>query len=265
MKTAIGPADASSVAIASTPPVYEIDDYDLPGFLVEAAAFGTARYGFVVTPNVDNFITLHESATFRSLYAQAAYVLLDSRVAALIFRLVHGLRIRVCPGSDLTTALVSQVIAPQDPIVLIGCSEAQAQQLRDRYGLVNLRHHNPPMGFIHDPAATEACLRFIEAQGPFRFCLIAIGNPQGVMVAQALATRGRARGLALAIGASIDFLTGKQRRAPVWMQRLGLEWLFRLLQNPRRLAGRYLLKGPKFFAYVASIKIVLRPPRSRIG
>jgi len=265
MKSATGSGLAPAVAGTGAPPVYEIDDYDLPGFLAEAAAFGTNRYGYVVTPNVDHFITLHESAAFREMYAQASYVLLDSRVAALLFWLVHGLRIRVCAGSDITIDLVSRVIAPADPIILIGCSATQTQQLRDRYGLTNLRHHNPPMGFIHDPAAVESCLQFVEAQGPFRFCFIALGNPPGVVLAQALGARGRARGLALTIGASIDFLTGKERRAPGWIQHARLEWLFRLLQSPRRLAWRYLLKGPKFFAYVASIHVVLRPPRPRAG
>lgn len=263
MKSGAGAANDGPVALDRQPIVYEIDAFDLPGFVQEAAGYGTDRYGYVVTPNVDNFVSLHESASFRALYAQAAYVLLDSRVAALALRLAHGLRIPVCPGSDLTTALITQVVAPTDQIVLIGCSDSQAQMLRERYGLQRLQHHNPPMGFIKDPAAVEACLQFIEAASPFRFCLIAVGNPQGVIVAQLAGERGRARGLALAIGASIDFLTGTQKRAPLWMQRSGLEWLYRLLQDPRRLAGRYLVKGPRFFAYLGSIKVVLRPPRPR--
>jgi len=245
------------------PVVHEIDAYDLPGFLEVAAAYGAERYGYVVTPNVDNFISLHESALFRDLYAQADYVLLDSRVAALFFRMLHGKRIPVIPGSDLTAALFERVIAPDDRIVLIGCNERQAELLRRRFGLRQLLHHNPPMGFIHDPAAVEACLQFIEAASPFRFCFVAIGNPQGLMVAQQAAARGRARGLGLAIGASVDFLTGKQQRAPLWMQHAGLEWLFRLLRDPRRLAWRYLVRGPKFFAYVGACKLVLRPPPAR--
>jgi hypothetical protein len=51
----------------------------------------------------------------------------------------------------------------------------------------------------------------------------------------------------LCIGASIDFLTGKQHRAPVWLQKVGLEWLHRLLSNPRRLAFRYLIECPRIF------------------
>jgi exopolysaccharide biosynthesis WecB/TagA/CpsF family protein len=79
------------------------------------------------------------------------------------------------------------------------------------------------------------------------------------MLAQRLRQRAVARGLVLCVGASIDFVTGKQQRAPVWMQRLGIEWLYRLGQNPRRLARRYLIRSPRFFLYQRHAQIVLRP------
>jgi exopolysaccharide biosynthesis WecB/TagA/CpsF family protein len=70
--------------------------------------------------------------------------------------------------------------------------------------------------------------------------------------------RGRARGLALCVGASLNFITGSERRAPQWMQQAGIEWLYRLLHNPRRLAGRYLIRGPRFFAQLVHSQFVLR-------
>lgn len=238
-----------------------LDDYTLPQFLDEAARFGTENYGYVVTPNVDHMIRHHESGEFRALYAGASYVLLDSRVAAFLFRVIHGLHIPVCTGSDLTAALLDKVIDPDDRIVLIGASERQAELLRSRYGLRALTHYNPPMGFVDNPAEVEKCLQFAESGGPFRFCLMAVGSPRQEVLAQRLAQRGRARGLALCIGASIDFLTGAERRAPAWVQSVGLEWLYRLSRNPRRLAWRYLVRGPKFFAYVGSSRVSVRAPR----
>jgi exopolysaccharide biosynthesis WecB/TagA/CpsF family protein len=123
------------------------------------------------------------------------------------------------------------------------------------------------MGFIRDPVAVEACLQFIESASPFRFCLIAVGDPQGVIIAHRLVARERVRSLAFIIGASIDFTTGKQQRAPVWMQRIGFEWLYRLIRNPRRLAWRYLVRGPKFFVYLCTSRVVLRKagPRTDQG
>jgi exopolysaccharide biosynthesis WecB/TagA/CpsF family protein len=195
---------------------------------------------------------------FRSSYAVADYVLLDSRFLANILRVTKRIRLPVCTGSDLTESLFRDVIGADDPLVLIGCSDQQALQLARRYGLRRLAHFNPPMGFIRDPQAVEACLRFIETHSPFRFCLLAVGAPQQEAVAQLLKSRGIARGLAMCIGASINFLTGEERRAPLWMQRCGIEWSFRLLQAPGRMAGRYLVRGPRVFALLYRAAVVLR-------
>jgi exopolysaccharide biosynthesis WecB/TagA/CpsF family protein len=238
--------------------VHEIDDFDLPRFLPVAAAFGPDRFGFVVTPNVDHLIRCHDDPVFRDHYRAAAFVLLDSRFAGRLIRLVRGVRLPVCTGSDLTAALVSQVIEPSDRILLIGGSTEQAQALAQQHGLRDLRQHVPPMGFIRDAAAVEACLQFVEASSPFRFCFLAVGSPQQEVLAYALQQRGKARGLALCVGASLNFLTGAERRAPRWMQRASLEWLYRLLQNPRRLGYRYLVRGPRFFMQLPASEYVLR-------
>jgi exopolysaccharide biosynthesis WecB/TagA/CpsF family protein len=238
---------------------HEIDDFDLTEFVAVAAAFGTARYGFVVTPNVDHFIRYHDDPAFRDCYRAAAYILMDSRFASRLVRLIKGLRVRVCTGADLTAELFTHVIAPTDRVVVIGGGVPQIQAIGHKYGLRDLHHHNPPMGFIRDAAAVEHCLDFIEQRSPFRFCFLAVGSPQQELLAHALQTRARARGLALCVGASLDFIAGIERRAPLWMQRASIEWLYRLLQNPRRLARRYLVRGPRIFLQVLQSQFVLRP------
>lgn len=238
---------------------YHFDNYDLTRFIPVAAGFGQSRFGYVVTPNADHLIRLHEEATFRELYAAATYVLLDSRFLSHLLRFTRAIQLPVCTGSDLTAKLLGEVISPADTLVLIGGSAEQAQQLANRYGLKRLLHHNPPMGFIHNAEAVEACVNFIEANSPFRFCLLAIGSPQQEILAQLLKKRGIARGLALCIGASINFLTGVEQRAPRWMQISGLEWLFRLVQEPGRMGKRYLVRGPRVFGLLRHAEIVLRP------
>ncbi|MHB8474637.1 MAG: WecB/TagA/CpsF family glycosyltransferase, partial [Gammaproteobacteria bacterium] len=237
---------------------FQFDNYDVAGFADVAAGFGQDRYGYAVTPNADHMIRLHEDASFRAHYAAASYILLDSRFLAHVLRITKGMQLPVCTGSDLTEKLFSEVIAPNDSLVLIGGSDEQARQLTARYGLQRLAHFNPPMGFIRDPEAVETCLRFIESHSPFRFCLLAVGAPQQEAIAQQLKTRGAARGLALCIGASINFLTGNERRAPSWMRRCGMEWFFRLMQAPGRMAKRYLVRGPRVFGLLHSAEIVLR-------
>jgi exopolysaccharide biosynthesis WecB/TagA/CpsF family protein len=238
--------------------VLHIDDYDLEETLEIVAGFGSDRYGYVVTPNVDHVIRHFQDRQFRSLYAHASYVLLDSRFLANTMGLFRRQALRVCLGSDLTASVLSTVIEPLDVAVLVGGTAEQAQHLRASFGLQALHHIDPPMNFIRDAAAVEACLREIEALSPFRFCFLAVGSPQQEIIALKLKERGTARGLALCIGASINFVTGVERRAPLWMQHLGFEWFFRLLQNPRRMAKRYLVRGPRIFFLLPRIELRLR-------
>jgi len=239
--------------------VLELDNQDLQQFVRTATKFGTDRFGYVVTPNADHLIRYYDDPAFRTTYADAQFVLSDSRFLSYLLAVTKRLRVPVCAGSDLTAALFTDVVRPHDRIVLIGGSAAQAAALAARFGLANLRHINPPMGFINDAAAVDSVLEFIEQQSPFRFCLLGVGCPRQEILAQLLKQRGIARGLALCVGASVDFLTGQERRAPRVMQQLGLEWLFRLLQNPRRLAGRYLVRGPRVFNVLRHIQIRIKP------
>ena len=242
------------------PVVLKLDGYDPARFLREAAGFGLGRLGYVVTPNVDHLIRLHDDADFRAAYDDATYVLLDSRVLAVLLRLTRTIVAPVCTGSDLTAALFRKVIAADDAVVIVGGSDAQFARIVTEFGLSNGHHFNPPMGFISEAAETRRCLRFIEEHSPFRFCFLAVGSPQQELVARQLSKRGVARGLVLCIGASLNFLTGDERRAPPWMQRLSLEWLYRLLQDPVRLAHRYLVRGPRVFRLMRSTAISMKSP-----
>jgi exopolysaccharide biosynthesis WecB/TagA/CpsF family protein len=237
--------------------ICEFDDFDTAAFSATAAAFGCRRYGYVVTPNVDHLVRYCDDPAFRTLYYSAEYVLLDSRVVAMAMRLLTGVQLRVCPGSDLTADLLGRVASPTDRIILIGGNAWQANQIAATYGLTDVHHHNPPMGFIHDAEATENCLRFIEARSPFRFCFLAVGSPQQEVLAQLLLARDRARGLALCVGAALNFITGAEQRAPGWMRGLALEWLYRLVRDPRRLARRYLVRGPRIFGYLLQRRLAL--------
>jgi exopolysaccharide biosynthesis WecB/TagA/CpsF family protein len=82
-------------------------------------------------------------------------------------------------------------------------------------------------------------------ENPARFSFLAVGSPRQEVVAEALVRRGRGTGIGLCVGASLLFLTGAERRAPRAVQSAGLEWAWRLAQDPRRLARRYLVDSPK--------------------
>ncbi|MDE2006365.1 MAG: WecB/TagA/CpsF family glycosyltransferase [Rhodospirillales bacterium] len=208
-----------------------------------------ARFGYVVTPNADHLVRLARAPEWRPAYTHATLRLLDSRVVAGAARLFALAPPPVVPGSDLVAALLARPEAAES-VTLLGLPDSWLGALARRTGLVPRAHWNPPMGLLDDPAAFAAALDFLEAH-PARFTLLAIGSPAQEVLAAALSARGRARGLGLCVGAALDFLSGRSRRAPVWMRRAGLEWLHRLAREPRRLGARYLREDPALFALLA--------------
>ncbi|HVT36147.1 MAG TPA: hypothetical protein VHE37_11200, partial [Nevskiaceae bacterium] len=111
---------AESLAVNPTGNEYAFDDYDTQRFVPVASAFGQSRYGFVVTPNVDHLVRLQKEPRFAYAYNVASYVLLDSRLLARLLRWRRGIELPVCPGSELTEALLRDGVHPDDRIVLIG-------------------------------------------------------------------------------------------------------------------------------------------------
>jgi exopolysaccharide biosynthesis WecB/TagA/CpsF family protein len=209
-----------------------------------AARPAGAPFAYVVTPNVDHLVRLAGDPALLGVYQKAWLCLLDSRVVRGLAGLI-GLRApRVATGSDLTERLLARHVGPNERITVIGLSPAWLPVLRIRYGLAQPSHLNPPMGFDRDPKAFAEAVAFVVAN-PSRLIFLAVGSPRQERLAAAIAATGTATGTALCIGASLEFLAGVRRRAPVAMRRAGLEWLFRLVSEPRRLSRRYLRDGPR--------------------
>ena len=204
------------------------------------------RFKYVVTPNVHHIVRLLEDpATMQPLYARAWRVFCDSRVLSRLAWL-SGRKLPVITGSDVTARLIARAAEQRLTIAIIGPTAVACAALVSRYPGLGVVAHAPPMGFIKSELEVQKCVEFVlETQAPLIF--LAIGMPQQEILARRIADHPQARGVGLCIGASIDFLTGKQRRAPVWVQKAGLEWLYRLLSNPRRLGRRYLIECPRIF------------------
>lgn len=198
----------------------------------------SASFGYVATPNADHLVRLHCIPELRPLYEHAMLRLLDSRVVALVARLI-GLPVpRVACGSDVT-ALLLQGLAPDEPVTIVGLAPRWLPALR----IPGVAHHDPPRGFERDPIAMQEAVEFVLAH-PARFVFLAVGSPRQEMLADAIRATGRATGVGLCIGASLEFIAGARHRAPLWMQHTGLEWLHRLVGDPRHMARRYLLDSP---------------------
>ena len=219
---------------------------------------GDAPFAYVVTPNVDHVVRLQRlRSDLWPIYRSAWATLCDSKILAILARGM-GIALPVLPGSDLTHRIFDTVVQPHDKIAIVGGDAAMIAGLAERQGLRNVHHYDPPMGFIRDPVEVARAVRFIVDTGA-RYCFLAVGSPQQEILAYRVKRAGGARGIGFCIGASLDFLTGAQKRAPLFMRMLAMEWLHRLASNPARMWRRYLYDGPGIFQIARDWKRGGRP------
>ncbi|SDY49763.1 WecB/TagA/CpsF family glycosyltransferase [Citreimonas salinaria] len=200
------------------------------------------RKGFALaTLNLDHLVKLRQSPAFRSAYAAHELVTADGNPIVWASRLA-GRPVALVPGSDAVLPLARVAARQGVPVALVGATAetlaaATAALERDVRDLEVVLCTAPPMGFDPEGPGGAEILEQVVASGA-RLCFIALGAPRQ----EILAARGRALaphvGFA-SVGAGLDFLAGTQRRAPLWARRLSVEWMWRALSDPRRLAGRY--------------------------
>ncbi len=226
---------------------------------VERAMWVTADHGFryIVTPNVDHVVNAPRAQDdFKPAFSSAWLSVCDSRIIELLAKFV-GIPLHAVPGSDLTRSIIENIANSDTPVTMIVGNEKAARITAEKYGLSNIAVHVPPMGLRRNREAIEACAKFM-ADNPARYHFLCVGSPQQEMIAKAALDRGDCKGLGLCVGASLDFLAGFQSRAPKWMQRSRLEWLYRLCKQPKRLWRRYLVDGPSVFVIYAKWVITSR-------
>ena len=212
----------------------------------------SSDFAYVVTPNVAHVVRLDQAEddptgeAFAHAYSDAWMVLCDSRVLARMARL-SGRQLSLVPGSDLTAALLADPRIAGRRVAVVGGRPGLVESLKRRVPAATFVQHRPPMGVLEEPGAMAAIETFVTAARA-DLVIFAIGAPQSEIAAQRCLQAGRSHGVALAAGASLEFLVGDKLRAPQWVQRAGLEWAYRLVSEPRRLWRRYLLEGPRVFA-----------------
>lgn len=198
---------------------------------------------YIVTPNVDHMVRLHAEPGLRPLYDGAGLTVCDSRILELLARF-DGKMLNATPGADLVEILLRQHVRPDDRIVVIGAGADVIAALEQDFGFSDIHWHEPPMGLRKNPEAIERAARFVT-ENTKGFAFLCVGSPQQEMIAKRALDLGGGHGMMLCCGASLDFLSGKTSRAPLWVRENRLEWLHRLISQPGRLWKRYLIEGPK--------------------
>jgi exopolysaccharide biosynthesis WecB/TagA/CpsF family protein len=206
-------------------------------------------FAYVTTPNVDHIVGVAAEPARRPLYDAAWLTLNDSRILRSLAARA-GLDLPTAAGADLAARLFDHVIDRHEPVTIIGGDADMIGELKRRYGLTDVRWHQPPMRLKQKPQAIVEAAAFAAAQRA-RFTFICVGAPQQELIAYAM-KKHDATGVGLCVGAALDFLSGRAHRAPKWMRASGLEWLHRLASEPQRLWRRYLVDGPKVFSLFAA-------------
>jgi len=202
---------------------------------------GQPYFSYVVTPNIDHLSRLSSnksSQILQPIYDNAALTLCDSRILAKLLALINKPVENVVPGSDLTQTLFNQNLKSINTILVIGCESEEIKSLKSYYPMLNILHINPSMGFINKSDELDALVGEIKEIAA-DYVFLAVGSPRQEILAYRLQQSGMKKGVALCIGASINFIVGVESRAPLWIQFLHMEWFYRMLQDPKRLVLRY--------------------------
>jgi N-acetylglucosaminyldiphosphoundecaprenol N-acetyl-beta-D-mannosaminyltransferase len=195
----------------------------------------------VCTLNLDHVVKLQQQSDFRAAYQRAQFVTADGFPIVVLSRLL-GTRITRTTGADLVEPLCRQARRKHLPIFMMGSNDRTlaitAQRLSERFrGLDVAGYYAPGENFEPYSREADVAIDRIRASGA-KLCFVALGAPRQELFAARCLDELSGTGL-LCIGAALDFIAGTQARAPSLPQKIGLEWAWRMLKEPRRLGPRY--------------------------
>jgi N-acetylglucosaminyldiphosphoundecaprenol N-acetyl-beta-D-mannosaminyltransferase len=200
------------------------------------------RTEIMVNPNLDCLMKLEDSPALRQVYDSAGLVLADGWPVALWGRL-RGHKIHQIAGSDMIWPLCRAAAAAGQTVFLFGTTfkslTVAARRLTKKIpGLILAGVYSPPFGFETSEDEQRLALEVLNSCVP-AIVLIALGAPKQELWAYRMRHVIKANAL-ICVGATIDFASGRARRAPRIVRKLRLEWFWRMALEPRRLGPRYL-------------------------
>ena len=227
-------------------------DYaDASNRIMEWSSQAHPRY--VCLANVHMVMESHDSPDFRNCVNSADLVASDGTPLVWVMRLRGARKAQHVRGATLTQCVLEQCAGKRVPVGFYGGTEHVLQQLQQHSknqfpDLQVVYAYSPPFRQLNRNEL-EKVWTSINASGA-RILFVALGCPK--QEAWMAAARPAVNLVMLGVGAVFEMLAGTKKQAPLWAQRLGLEWLFRLLAEPRRLWQRYLRHNPRFLLYVAT-------------
>lgn len=209
------------------------------------------RMRYVVTPNLDHAILFQDRADLRAAYADASMTIADGQPLIWASRLLGKPLPERVAGSDLVPRLFDDADRRDSELTVFllgaapGVGNRAAETISNTWRNVRVVGvESPSIGFDQNEQENDRLLQAIEQAKP-DLLLVGLGAPKQELWIHRHRDRIAAKA-SLGIGAVIDFLAGERKRAPVWMQRCGIEWLHRVAQEPGRLGKRYAYDAWRF-------------------
>ncbi len=217
------------------------------------ARVASGEPGYVVTPNVDHVCLCHRSDEFRETYRHAFLRLPDGVPIMWTSRLAGVPLRRKLSGSDLLPRLCARAAEGGFSVFFLGGAPGTADKTAE---ILTRRHPSlkvagtdcPNFGFEKDPEALRRTIDRVRSAQP-GVCFVALGSPKQELWMMRHYAELEVP-VCIGVGATFDFISGRVRRAPAAVQNMGLEWFWRLMQEPRRLWRRYLVHDTIFLKLV---------------
>ena len=203
---------------------------------------------YVVTLNVDHIVQLERDSELRAVYDNASLILTDGKPLLWIAKLYKAPIKEKISGSDLFPKVCELATKKGYTMFFLGAAEGvaakAAENLERKYkGLNVVGTYSPPFGFEKDEKEMNKIVEMIQKSKP-QILIVGLGCPkQEKFIYHYCEKLGVP--ISFGLGASLDFEAGNIKRAPRWMANHGLEWLFRITQDPKRMAKRYLIDDRK--------------------
>jgi len=228
------------------------------------------RGGWVITPNLDHLRRVCRDSRLRRIYEEASIIVADGMPLIWASRLQGTPLPQRVAGSTLIWTLSEAAAANGRSIYLLGgaagAADRAAAVLRSRYPDLRIAGTScPEMGFEKDPTQMAGLIERLRSADA-DIVYVALGSPKQEWLIHRV-RHCLPHAWWLGVGISFSFVAGQVVRAPLWMQRMGLEWLHRLSQEPRRLMRRYLVDGLPFAAWLLTHAVLSRRAAraSRVG
>jgi N-acetylglucosaminyldiphosphoundecaprenol N-acetyl-beta-D-mannosaminyltransferase len=203
------------------------------------------KKGYLVTPNVDHIVKLKKDMEFKEVYDNADFVLADGKPIIFVSRLVGKPILEKVSGSDLFKPLLAMAEQKKIRVFFLGAKEETSkiavEKMKTEFPNLKIAgRYSPPFGFENDEMENNKIEKLINDASPAMLFLFLGAPKQEKWIYKNI--KKLEINLAFCFGATLDFYSGDIKRAPQWIQKMGFEWFWRMIMDPKRLVKRYLIE-----------------------